>query len=169
MKRFVLVLALATAACGNDVDEGEQEMLDTKAVEAVEAANDAAPPVEEVVPDPILAPDIERYDILGQLCSYAPGTSLGARVISREADAFMKIEGEIERFAADPGSRELPMGTRSLYNGKEFSLRLEIEPADGTEGEVGTGPGEYEGHITLRDRWDRVVYSGTGLTQCGDV
>ena len=169
MKRLVVVLALVTAACEEDVDPGEQEMLDEQAVQAVEAANDAAPPVEMVVPEPILAPDIERYDILGQLCSYAPGTSLGARVISREADAFMKIEGEVERFAADAGSRELPMRTRSLYNGREFSLRLELEDSEGGTPETGTGPGEYEGHITLRDRWDRVVYSGTGLTQCGDV
>ena len=31
-------------------------------------------------PEPILLPDIERYDLYGEVCSYAPGTSLGARV-----------------------------------------------------------------------------------------
>ena len=40
--------------------------------------------------------------------------SNGALLLDREADAFVKIEGEIHRMAADPGSRELPMHTRSV-------------------------------------------------------
>ena len=78
-------------------------------------------------------------------------------------DAFMKIEGEVHRFAADPGSRELPMRTRSLYNGKEYSVRLSIdEQQQQTEGATT----DYEGSVTLRDRFGRVVYEGVGLAQC---
>ncbi len=32
----------------------------------------------------------------------------------------MKIDGEMSRFAADPGSRELSQHTRSLYSAKEL-------------------------------------------------
>jgi len=116
------------------------------------------------VPETILYPDIERHDIYGASCAYAPGTSLGARVIARQADAFMKIDGEIVLFAADPGARELPYGTRSLYNGREYSLRLEIA-GDGMQS--GEEVMEYEGTINLRDQYDRVIYSGTGTAQCG--
>lgn len=161
------VLGLAGAAllltgCGNEASPEEQAAADDRDVAMVEAANKAAPPVQLVTPEPILLPDIERYDLLGESCSYAPGTSLGARVIAREADAFMKIDGDIERFAADPGSRELPMHTRSVYNSKGYSLVLALEE-DTDEGEQRTS---YEGSVTLRDAHGRIVYEGIGEAQC---
>ena len=158
-----IVLALAVAACGDETSPEEQAQADARDVAMVEAANEAMPPLEEVTPEPILFPDIERYDLLGQACNYAPGTSLGTRVIAREADAFVKIDGEIVRLAADPGSRELPMHTRTLYNGKEYSLRLAIDGGQEIEAD---GTTSYEGSVTLRDAFGRVVYEGTGLAQC---
>jgi hypothetical protein len=154
--------ALLLAGCGGEVSPEEQAAADNRDVAMVEAANKAAPPVQLITPEPILLPDIERYDLLGETCSYAPGTSLGARVIAREADAFMKIDGEIERFAADPGSRELPMHTRSVYNSKGYSLVLALEEDTG-EGEQRTS---YEGSVTLRDAHGRIVYEGVGEAQC---
>ncbi|GAA0278665.1 hypothetical protein GCM10009127_19590 [Alteraurantiacibacter aestuarii] len=164
MKKIIMIAALGCVACGHETSVEQQDMLDQQAVEMVEQANNVSPPLEEVTPEPILYPDIERYDIYGASCAYAPGTSLGARVIARQADAFMKVDGEILRFAADPGARELPYGTRSLYNGREYSLRLEIAGGGDVSGEETV---DYEGTISLRDRWDRVVYRGSGTAQCG--
>jgi hypothetical protein len=164
MRTLLAVAALlALAGCGPETTPEEQAQADARDVAMVEAANDVTPPLKLVTPEPILLPDIERYDLYGMACNYAPGTSLGTRVVARESDAFVKVDGEVHRFAADPGSRELPMRTRTLYNGKEYSLRLaingEAEPAsDGTT--------SYEGSVTLRDRYGRVVYEGTGLAQC---
>jgi len=163
--RQVLMLAgaaLLLSGCGDELPPEEQAAANERAVAVVEAANKTAPPVELVTPEPILLPDIERYDLLGQACSYAPGTSLGARVIAREADAFMKIDGEIERFAADPGARELAMHTRSVYNSKGYSLVLALREDTG-EGEERTS---YEGSVTLRDASGRVIYEGVGEAQC---
>jgi hypothetical protein len=173
-------IAMLLAGC-SEVSPEEQAAADERDVAMVHAANKAAPPVQLVTPEPILLPEIERYDLLGEACSYAPGTSLGARVIAREADAFMKIDGEIERFAADPGSRELPMHTRSVYNSKDYSLVLALKDdgADaapegesdaggeaGGEGERRRVPENLEGSVTLRDAYGRVVYEGVGLAQC---
>ena len=176
--RHALVLmgaALALTGCGDEPSPDEQAMADERDIAMVEQANKAMPPVRLVTPEPILLPDIERYDLLGEACSYAPGTSLGARVIAREADAFMKIDGEIERFAADPGSRELPAHSRSVYNSKAFSVVLTLrdasapgegEPERETAKSAGGGRENYEGSVTLRDAYGRVVYEGTGLAQC---
>lgn len=164
MRKQLALLALACTACEREISVEEQDMRNAEAVAMVEEANAMAPPIDALVPEPILYPDIERNDIFGASCSYAPGTSLGARVIARQADAFMKVDGEIVRFAADPGARELPLGTRSLYNGRSYSLRLEISGDGIPAGEEVT---EYEGTISLRDQWDRVIYSGTGGAQCG--
>jgi hypothetical protein len=165
MRKAVVVAVLVLAACGSEPTPEERALSDARDVAMVEEANEVTPPLEEVTPDPILAPDIERYDLLGEACNYAPGTSLGSRVFAREADAFMKIEGNVVRLAADPGSRELPMRTRTLYSGKEYSLRLAIN--DESAGEpTPDGATNYEGTVQLRDRYGRVVYEGTGLVQC---
>jgi hypothetical protein len=181
MRRLLMVAgaSLALAACGDEMTPEEQAQADERDVALVEQANRALPPLRPVTPEPLLLPDIERYDLLGETCNYAPGTSLGARVIAREADAFMKIDGEIERFAADPGARELPAHTRSVYYSKNYALRLELRedpgpdevPADVTGSAPSeTAPprpeGSYEGSVTLRDEHGRVVYEGVGLAQC---
>ena len=97
------------AACGEELTPEEQARQDERDIAMVERANEAMPPLQQVTPEPLLYPDLERHDLYGEACVYAPGTSLGTRVFAREADAFVKIDGEVERLAADPGSRELPM------------------------------------------------------------
>ena len=154
---------LVLTGCSEELTPEEQAMADARDVAMVEAANDVMPPLNPVTPEPILVPDIERFDLYGEACNYAPGTSLGARVIAREADAFMKIAGEVERFSADPGARELPLHSRSLYNSKNYALKLEIEGGGNpAEGEAAAD----EGSVTLFDEYGRVVYEVTGPVHC---
>ena len=160
--RGMVAFALAAwllAACSEELTPEEQARQDERDIAMVERANEAMPPLQQVTPEPLLYPDIERHDLYGEACSYAPGTSLGTRVLAREADAFVKIDGEVERLAADPGSRELPMRSRSLYNGRNYSLRLQLE----SEGE---GESSYEGTVQLFDKYGRVVYEGSGHAEC---
>ena len=163
--RIALAALLLLAGCDQEPSPEEQAAEVARDVAMVEAANQVQPPIKLVTPDPILLPDIERFDLYGEACNYAPGTSLGVRVVARGADAFMKIEGQVHRLAADPGSRELPMNTRTLYSGKEYALRLQINDADAGEA-APDGSTNYEGTVELRDRYGRVVYEGTGLAQC---
>lgn len=152
--RFAFVMPLlALAGCGDADETAGPVQNDAEAVAMVEDANAVIPPLVVMVPDPILAADNEAQDMFGATCSYAVGTDSAPLLMVRDTDAFMKLNGEIVRFAADPGSRELPNATHALYNGREFSLRLEISGDQGT--------------ISLRDAWEREVYSGTGLFRCG--
>lgn len=169
MRRGATALALLwLAGCGQEPNPEEQAVQDARAVASVHAANDVMPPLRLVSPEPILLPDIERYDLYGEACNYAPGTSFGTRVIAREADAFMKIDGEVVRFASDPGSRELPMGSRTLYTSREYALRLTVEEQEAPDDESDRtdSPTDFEGTVTLRDRFGRAVYEGVGLAQC---
>ncbi|WP_120078530.1 hypothetical protein [Aurantiacibacter odishensis] len=161
---LIVCLAATLASCGDELSEAERAEQDREVVERVREANEAAPPLVQVVPEPILYPDMEAHDLFGLACSYAPGTSMGARVIAREADAFVKVDGDVIRFAADPGSRELPAKSRSLYNGREYSLRLNVVDK---EADAETDTPFLEGTVWLRDRWDRVIYQGTGAVSCG--
>lgn len=172
MRRLILAaLALSLPACGEEMSEAERQAQDAALTERVREANQSGPPLEEIVPDPILFPDIEANDLFGAQCAFAPGTSMGARVIAREADAFMKINGEVVRFAADPGARELPAYARTLYNSREFSLRLEIDDAAETDDAAKADETEskfLQGTIYLRDRFERVVYQGSGAVSCNE-
>jgi hypothetical protein len=84
----------------------------------------------------------------------------------------MKIDGKIERFAADPGARELSAHTRSVYNSKDYSVVLALREASAEPGEEPAqkprGERSYEGSVTLRDAHGRVVYEGIGLAQCAN-
>ncbi len=167
MRSAILAISfLAIAACEEAPDEEQGDAEVDRIVAEVEAVNNAAPPIEEKVPDAIGYPDIETHDMFGQACAYAPGTSLGARVIAREDDAFVKVDGDVIRLVADPGSREMPSSTRSLYNGSKYSLRLTID-SEAREDPVSIGTMLYDGTMYLRDSWDRVVYQGAGLVSCG--
>ena len=166
MPRIPLLAALLLCtACEAELSPQEREAQAERDIAMVQAANNARPPLRSVTPDPILYPDMEQHDLYGRACNYAPGTSLGTRVIAREADAYFKLDGEIIRLAADPGSRELPARSRSLYDGREYSLRLAIE-GEGEPARGNSDVNEYRGTVSLRDRWGRVVYEGVGLAQC---
>ena len=160
---WAIAALLLLAGCGDELTPEEQAQADARDVALVEAANKVEPPLKEITPEPILLPDIERFDLYGAACNYAPGTSLGTRVVAREADAFMKIDGEVVRLAADPGSRELPMRSRTLYNGKEYSLQMAINGEGEPSGDEAVN---FEGTVTVRDAYGRLVYEGTGLAQC---
>jgi hypothetical protein len=162
MRRLALAAFLLLAACKPDAEErAERNQRD---VEMVQKANNTMPPLEQVAPEAIGYAEMERYDLSGAACNYAPGTSFGTLVIARADDAFMKIRGKIQRFAADPGSRELPQKTRSLYNSKEFSLKLSVNG----QGQLvpGQSGADYDGAVTLYDPHGRVVFEGSGLTRC---
>ena len=155
--------AVLLAACADEPTPEELARQAERDIALVEQANASMPPLRQVTPEPILYPDVQRHDLLGAACNYAPGTSLGTRVIAREADAFMKIDGTMERLAADPGARELPQRTRSLYNSRNYALRLRING----EGEPDSaGKTTYEGTVTLFDKHGRIIYEGVGLAQC---
>jgi hypothetical protein len=152
MRRVLIIPLGLLAACHASPEQKAAE--NQRDVALVKQANQSLPPLEEVVPEPLTAADIERYDLVGQQCAYAPGTSLGTLVVAREADAFAKIDGAVERFAADPGSRALPEHSRSLYSSKTYSLRVDLSGA-GTPG--ANGKAQYEGTVELRDAHGRVV------------
>lgn len=145
-------LPLALIACADEVSPEDQARMDEAAVAMVESANAMEPPLKEIAPDILTEADMTEYAIEGARCIFMPGTNSGPRLVTRSLDAFIKIDGDVQRLAADAGSLELAEGTRTIYNGIAYVVRLEI--ADG------------EGRIAIRDAYDRLVYSGDGPVTC---
>jgi len=159
MHRLAPLLPLALLVACSEPDPEQAAAEAERDIALVEQANNAPPPMREIVPEAIGAPDMMRHQLTGTKgCNYAPGTSLGARVIAREQDAWMKIGGEMTRFAADPGGKELAAGSWDRYLGAGYELQLALaeDPSDH----------HYDGTITLLDANGRVVYRGAGYAQC---
>lgn len=147
-----LLAAVLLASCADEPTPEEQKLIDDAAVAAVEQANAQVPPVEEVRPEIITDADVAEAGIEGEHCTFMPGTNSGPRLIARPLDAFIKLDGEVLRLAADAGSLELAGGTRVIYNGRAIVVRLAMQEGEGT--------------VTILDPHHREVYSGTGTVAC---
>ena len=156
-----LLLVLALAGCADEPTAAEKKAADDRAIAQVEAAQKQKPPPQMLEPQPILFGDIQRYNMFGAGCAFAPEGSMGAVLLTREKVAYVKLADRMVRFASDPGSAKLPLGTVSRYIGKEFAASL--TRTDGEEGEAV----RFSGHLTITDPFDQVVYDADGLIQCG--
>ena len=73
------------------------------------------------------------------------------------------IDGNVKGFAADHGSIEVYPGVRQEYDGKEFSLQVQIDADD----PANRGTAHYwPAKITMSDRYERPVFHGVGLVTC---
>lgn len=165
MRWLVLVGAAVLAACGgNELSPEEQAAQDARDIAAVEAASEI--PAETIVPQKILYPDIEANNLYGVSCAFAPeGGGLGAIALAMEDAGYLKLDDEIVRLAADKGSTELPMATRSKYDGKAYSFELTLDDAKGEQDGIETV--NYPAQLTIRDRGGNVGFASAGIAQCG--
>ena len=74
------------------------------------------------------------------------------------------IDGVVKAFAADSGSIEIYPGVRQQYDGKEFSLQIQLDADDpANRGNANYWPAK----LTITDRYDRPVFFGVGMVTCG--
>jgi hypothetical protein len=165
MRWLALVPLIMVMACDEGLSPEEQAARDARDIAAVEAGNARTPPARPITPQVIGYPDIEKYNLFGAGCSFAPGDSMGAIVLAQDDTAYIKLDDDLVRFASDSGSSELPMGTRTQYDGKEYQLELALERDKGTIS--GEETMNYPGFAIIRDANDQVVYQADGTMQCG--
>lgn len=160
-----VVALLLLSACGNKLTPQEKVARDERDIAMVEKANrGTAIPIS---PQPILFPDIKANDLFGIGCAFvAKGGGLGAVMIARTDDGFMKLKDEMIRFAADKGSAELPYGTRERYAGKKYAFHLALASQKSVRS--GTETADYDGRLSVQDEKGHIVYNELGTIQCGN-
>ncbi|MDP3673605.1 MAG: hypothetical protein Q8R44_00675 [Novosphingobium sp.] len=148
------------AACAPEQAPAEKRAAEERAIAQVNAAQNSKPPPQMIEPKPILFADIQKYNLFGAGCAFAPGGSMGAVLLTRSKVAYILIDDRPVRFASDPGSAKLPLDTVSRYVGKEMALSLT---------RTGEGGGEirWAGHLVVTDPFDQVIYEAEGQVQCG--
>ncbi len=164
MRYLWCVPVLALAGCGENISPEEQARRDAQAVAEVRAAQVA--PAVPVTLQPIGFADIEEQGMVGLGCSFlAEDGGDDAMAITMGDAAFAKRGGKVMRLAPDRGSAENPVGTQAKYDGREFSLQLDLLDREGEQ--VGMETMGYDARLTLTDGRDRVLYRAEGTAQCG--
>lgn len=166
LRSFLMVFALLAGACEGRTTAERKERADAIDIARVEAAQNAQPPMERFVPEPIRYADIEDNKLLGASCVFFPEGGKQNYVALAMADAaYIKIDGTLRVYAADKGSAPLPLGAWTHYEGREHVIDLQTTGGEGTpSGEETT---DWPGRLTIRDPYDRLVYSTAGKVQCG--
>ncbi len=161
-----LAILLPLSACGSSSDTDDpaaKEAADAAAIAAVEEA--MTPPAIPIEPQPILFPDIERFDLFGAGCSFVPaGGGMGAIALTMNERGFMKLDDAIERFAADIGSDPAPLQTRVGYTSRRYAMRLEIDESSADK--TGYETVDYDAALSVSDGRG-IVYQSAGTAQCG--
>jgi hypothetical protein len=161
---LIVLAALLATSCGKEEPSpAEKARMDEADVAAVEAAQ--VPPPTPVEPDPIGMPEIEKYDMYGAGCNFAPGKGIAAIALLQEQRAFMKLDGGIVVFAPDAGSGDLPLGAKGKYTAKAWSFVLDLASEEGKQSGYETI--DYPARLVLRNDHDQIVYQSDGTAQCG--
>jgi hypothetical protein len=164
--RVALVLSLLLlAGCGSEMSDAEKKAKEEADVAFVNGLQAKDPPPKPILPQTIGYPDIEQYKLFGATCAFAPGNSIGAIVVALDDTAWLKLEDHMVRLAADKGGEKLPMGTWRHYDGKEYSLELELQQRTAKTSASQTV--NYPGELEVRDAYGQLVYGAKGTVQCG--
>ena len=160
MRVSIFLLALTLVACSNEPNEEER----AAAVAEVEA--NRVPPPEELQLEPIRYREIEKNELYGTGCSFAPdGGGMSAVALAMAETGHFLRGDKLITLAADKGSPELPYLARRKYDGAAYSMTLDLDEAEGEQS--GEETSDYPATLTIRDASEQVVYRKSGIAQCG--
>lgn len=160
MRISIVLLALTLTACSNEPNEQER----AAAVAEVEA--NRVPPPEELQLEPIRYREIEKNELYGTGCSFAPdGGGMSAVALAMAETGHFLRGDKLITLAADKGSPELPYLARRKYDGAAYSMTLDLDEAEGEQS--GEETSDYPATLTIRDASEQVVYRKSGIAQCG--
>ena len=160
MRISIVLLALTLMACSNEANEEER----AAAVAEVEA--NRIPPPEELQLEPIRYREIEKNELYGTGCSFAPdGGGMSAVALAMAETGHFLRGDKLITLAADKGSPELPYLARRKYDGAAYSMTLDLDEAEGEQS--GEETSDYPATLTIRDASEQVVYRKSGIAQCG--
>ena len=164
---LIAISALALAGCEAAPGPAGNASSDAEAVAMVKKAQDSKPPLRAVSSGRILVADLDKHDLYGAGCTFAPEGAGAADFVFLGDDVrgAVKIDGAIVILAADSGSPALPYGARERYTGKEFSIQLAKGAGEGiAASEESAG---WPCTLTIRDQWERPIYTANGSLECG--
>ena len=165
LRIFGLGALMLLSGCGQSPTPEEKKRSDAADVAAVEAIQQVAPPIKPITLQPITLAEITAKNLSGAGCSFSTTSAAEPLVLALVGRAVIKFADDIVVLVSDNGGTKLEMGAWEHYVGKEYTLTLKRVPGAGQP--VGGESTRYAGELTVRDAWDRVIYSAQGPLECG--
>ncbi|MFM5895855.1 MAG: hypothetical protein ACKOQM_15690 [Novosphingobium sp.] len=164
MRLGLAVALFLLGGCGKGVPTEEQKRRDAADVAAVEAIQKIPPPIKLLQLQPITADEIAAKNLGGEGCSFGPDSAhpIALALVGR---AMVKTDDQIDLLLSDSGGTKLASGAWEHYVGKEYTLT--VKRAGGKATASVAASTEFPGELTVRDAWDRIIYSGLGTLNCG--
>jgi hypothetical protein len=160
-----LAAVILLSGCDRSVSPAEQKRKDAADVAAVEAIQKVAPPIKPINLQRITLEEITAKNLSGAGCSFSTSSPAQPLVLALVGRALIKVDDTIVMLISDNGGAKLEMGAWEHYLGKEYTLTLKRVPGPGQP--AGEESLRYAGEVTVRDAWDRVIYSAQGILDCG--
>lgn len=176
MRALLAIVLAILAGCERELSPEEQARQDARDIAMVEAAQ--TPPLRPVTPQPITDADIATASSLVRLpagearpqklfaCAFVEMGDTAGKALLRIDRHFglLKLDRQPLILASDTGSPANPADTFESYTGRGVTVNVRTVPA------VEGGPAEpnrWEAALTVRDEYDRAVYSTRGTFDCG--
>ncbi|MEE4450027.1 hypothetical protein [Novosphingobium resinovorum] len=157
----VLAIALALlAGCGEE-DPAKRAAEDAHDVAMVERMS--REPFKPIVPIPITQTDIARYGLDKPGCRFGKKGQAPVFIATRD-EAFMRVGGDLKRYAARDLAADLPGGARTTYVGLSSWVDLVRQPDAGVPSDQYTWPAR----LIVHDAQERVAYRADGTVTCRD-
>jgi hypothetical protein len=155
---------LLLAACFRPTP-AEKAAQDAREVAEVEAIEHRRPPLQRIRPQPIDRRVRSLFALTAAGCDFLPDGRTGDNpvLVAGQAKAALLIDDKPVIYVADSGSPPLPFGTRAKYVGRIDWAQLDLTS---DEGAVTGKPRRRPGALTIRDRFDRIVFFARGTLVC---
>jgi hypothetical protein len=146
-----LVAILLLPACHRETPE-ESAAQDARDIAFVEASQKVHPPVQRLDLEPVSGAVRKIFNLSPAGCDFRPEGHAGADavLIAGRFKAVLRIHDDPMVLAADSGSAQLAPSAYGKYVGRTHWAELSRAPD----------------MLTIRDRWDRIVYSAQGTLDC---
>ncbi len=148
-----LLCLAALSACGSE-PTAEENAAKVAAVEANQIP-DAIP----ATPQPL---EQAMVDARPAGCAFINPKSSAVIAFAGRQDGYMKLDGQMDRFAPDVGSAQTDVGLPSKYDGASASFTLYMQSRE-------ERAGRPVGLLTVTDGYGRVIYQKEGTLDCVGV
>ncbi|MFC0685903.1 hypothetical protein [Novosphingobium clariflavum] len=119
-------------------------------------------PFRPILPRPITRIDVERYGLDKPGCRFVRQGEGDPIFIGNAEEGFMRIEGDLKRYAAKLESAQLPGNARSTYVGLSTWVDLVSLP----DRAGGSDTTHWPARLILHDAQERVAFRADGEMRC---
>lgn len=158
------MIAALLAGCG-----GEEHRAREAAEKAADNAHDVAmvermsrEPFKPILPKEIGAVDMARYGLDRAGCAFRKDGAKDPLFLAGSEEGFMRIAGDLNRYAAKNESAQLPGGAHATYIGLSSWVELVRLPDAGTDSTQDRWPAR----LVIHDAQERVAFQANGTVDC---